>query len=65
MGRLAMGTNAFGKTSGEEVNGVKETPGPHRTMAWKPIVALGKACGILRKLVPMAVVDISRCSKRR
>ena len=35
MGRLATGIRALGKSSGVEVNVLKETPGPQRMRAWK------------------------------
>ena len=35
MGRLATGIRALGKSSGVEVNVLKDTPGPQRTRAWK------------------------------
>lgn len=35
MGRLATGIRALGKSSGVEVNALKETPGPQRMRAWK------------------------------
>ena len=35
MGRLATGSRAFGKSSGVEVNVLKDTPGPQRIRAWK------------------------------
>lgn len=36
MGRFAIGSSAFGDSSGLEVKVSNETPGPQRIMAWKP-----------------------------
>ena len=47
MGRLAMGTRAFGNSSGVEVNVFKDTPGPQSITAWKPEEGIGNACGIV------------------
>jgi hypothetical protein len=45
MGRFAMGSSALGISFGVDVNVLKEAPGPHRMMAWKP--GAGRtACGI-------------------
>lgn len=35
MGRLATGSRALGKSSGVEVNVLKDTPGPQKIRAWK------------------------------
>jgi hypothetical protein len=46
MGRFAMGSSALGISFGVDVNVLKDAPGPHRIMAWKP--GAGRtACGIV------------------
>lgn len=36
MGLFAMGRSAFGISFGVDVNVLKDAPGPHSMMAWKP-----------------------------
>ena len=46
MGRFAMGSRAFGISLGDDVNVVKDAPGPHKISAWKP--GEGRvACGMV------------------
>lgn len=35
MGRFAIGTSAFGNSSGVEVKVFRDRPGPHKMSAWK------------------------------
>jgi hypothetical protein len=46
MGRLAMGIRALGSSSGLELNGFRDSPGPHKMRAWKSVVG-AVACGML------------------
>lgn len=43
IGRLAMGSRAFGFSSGFEVNVGNEEPGPQRIRACSPVEAIDKA----------------------
>lgn len=43
-----MGNNALGNSSGLEVNVLRETPGPHKMRAWKPVGGTGIECGITK-----------------
>jgi hypothetical protein len=43
IGRLAMGSRAFGFSSGFDVNVGNEEPGPHRMRACSPVEAIDKA----------------------
>lgn len=47
MGRFAIGVRAFGNSSGLDVKVLRETPGPHRMMAWKPVGGTGTECGMM------------------
>ena len=46
MGRLAIGINALGNSSGFDVNVFNDTPGPHRIIAWNPVGGTGTECGM-------------------
>jgi len=41
IGLFAIGTNALGNSSGDDVNVFRETPGPQRIKAWKPEDGVG------------------------
>lgn len=51
MGRLAIGNNAFGNSSGFEVKGFNDTPGPHNIMACSPSEGTVE-WGILMPVIP-------------
>ena len=46
MGRLARGSRALGRSAGEDVKVLRETPGPQRMRAWRPGGG-SVACGML------------------
>lgn len=46
MGLFAIGSSAFGISFGVDVNVLKDAPGPHSMIAWKP-GAGSTACGIV------------------
>jgi len=46
IGRFAIGMSALGKSFGDEVKVLSDTPGPHRIKAWRPGEGC-VACGIV------------------
>lgn len=64
MGRLAIGINAFGSSSGFEVKGFNDTPGPHNIRACSPsegTVEWGILMPVIFKLYSCNP-DIFKCS---
>ena len=47
MGRFAIGMRLFGYSSGLDVKVLRETPGPHRIRAWKPVAGTGAEDGMV------------------